>query len=279
LARLPDGIRDSHASHILIEFKYTESVNEDAWLQTLGYDTFYKRAKHLAATEVQTFLVSAKTPQQDTLTEYGYLETAQKGVYRSQERLLRPITLLLLNQLPPTPQNAFIKCFASRLAEKRKAFAQLRRLFRQPLLSPWTSDLGQLLSGLFKCWFEDTGEEFMKQELNPEQVKQMGREWLKASLAQLSVTERLQGLKPQEVIRQYAPQEVLSQYAPQEVLSQYAPQERLMGLKPQEVLKLYAPQERLMGLEPQEVFAQFDPDKIEEYLNQLKRQKAHAETT
>lgn len=224
LARLPDGIRDSQASHILIEFKYTESVNEDAWLQALGYDTFYKRAKRLTATEVQTFLVSAKTPQQDTLTEYGYMETEQKGVYRSQKLLLRQITLLLLNQLPPTPHNAFIKCFASRLAEKRKAFAQLRRLFRQPL-PLWTSDLGQLLSGLFKCWFANTGEQFMKQELNSEQVKQMGREWIKASLAQLSVTERL------------------------------------------------------MGLKPQEVFDQFDPEKIEEYLNQLKLKKSYSKNT
>jgi hypothetical protein len=39
LARLADGLRHTHASHLLIEFKYTESVNEDALLQTLCYDT------------------------------------------------------------------------------------------------------------------------------------------------------------------------------------------------------------------------------------------------
>ncbi len=65
----------------------------------------------------------------------------------------------------------------------------------------------------------------MKQELNSEQVKQMGREWIKASLAQLSVTERL------------------------------------------------------MGLKPQEVFDQFDPEKIEEYLNQLKLKKSYSKNT
>ncbi|RLC07897.1 MAG: hypothetical protein DRI57_25070, partial [Deltaproteobacteria bacterium] len=41
-SRLPDGIRDSRATHILIEFKYTESVNRNALIQTLCYDYLYK---------------------------------------------------------------------------------------------------------------------------------------------------------------------------------------------------------------------------------------------
>jgi hypothetical protein len=44
-ALLPDGIINSKASHILIEFKYTESFNEKALQQALGYDIFFKRAK------------------------------------------------------------------------------------------------------------------------------------------------------------------------------------------------------------------------------------------
>lgn len=239
LERLADGIRHSQASHILIEFKYTESVNEDVWLQTLCYDTFYKRVKHLTANDVQTFLVSAKTPLAETLTEWGYVETEYKGVYRTEERLLKPITLLLLNRLPPTPHNAFIKCFASRLFEKRKAFAQLRKLY----LSWLTSELGQLLSGLFRCWFKETGEEFMNHELNPEQVKNLGRRWTRAFLAILPVEERLMGLNLRE---------------------------RLQGLKPQEVVSQFAPQELL---------DQFDSKQIEEYLNQLQRKKAQKENT
>jgi len=257
LARLPDGIRDSQASHILIEFKYTESVNEDAWLQTLGYDTFYKRAKHLTATEVQTFLVSAKTPKADTLTEWGYVETAYHGVYRTDDRIFGRIILLSLNQLADEPHNAFFKCFASRLREKRKAFATLT----SSCVAFLKDKLEHLLTGLQQCWFSQTGEEFMKQSLTPEKVMELGSQWLEAHLARLPVAERLKGLKPQEV---------LGQYAPQEVLSQFAPQERLKGLKPQE---------RLMGLKPQEVFDQFDPEKIEEYLNQLKLKKSYSKDT
>jgi len=42
LERLPDGVRDCRAKHILLEFKYTESINENAFLQALCYDYLYR---------------------------------------------------------------------------------------------------------------------------------------------------------------------------------------------------------------------------------------------
>ncbi|QTA90974.1 hypothetical protein [Desulfonema magnum] len=45
--RLPDGIRDSRAEHILLEFKYTESVNDNALRQTLCYDFFTNVPRNL----------------------------------------------------------------------------------------------------------------------------------------------------------------------------------------------------------------------------------------
>jgi len=67
LQRLPDGIRQSTARHILLEFKYTQSISNDAVVQTLAYDLFYRNSKKLTLDEVQTFLVSAIKPQEDTL--------------------------------------------------------------------------------------------------------------------------------------------------------------------------------------------------------------------
>lgn len=52
LERLADGIRDSKASHILVEFKYSESLNEKALQQALSYDYFYKTANHLSEKQV-----------------------------------------------------------------------------------------------------------------------------------------------------------------------------------------------------------------------------------
>lgn len=233
LARLPDGIRHSRASHILIEFKYTESVNEDALLQILGYDTFYKRAKHLSAGEVQSVLVSAKTPQADTLTEWGYVETAWPGVYRTSDRVFGRILLLALNQLTAEPHNACFKCFASRTSEKQKAF---KTLFGS-CVTFLKDRLERLVTGLYQHWFSHAEEEFMKQPLTPERVMEIGKQWIEAHLARLPVEERLKGLKPQEVFNHFSPQE------------------------------------RLMGLTPQDILDQVDAVEIEAYLLRLRREK------
>jgi hypothetical protein len=62
-ARLPDGVRDNAAAHVLLEFKNTESVNETALLQTACYDLFYRQAQNLSEEQVLTAIISAKTPQ------------------------------------------------------------------------------------------------------------------------------------------------------------------------------------------------------------------------
>lgn len=55
LALLPDGIRDCNAKHILIEFKYTESLTVEAIRQAVGYEYFYRIANELDADEVRMF--------------------------------------------------------------------------------------------------------------------------------------------------------------------------------------------------------------------------------
>jgi hypothetical protein len=285
LARLADGLRHTNATDILIEFKYSESINEDAFLQILCYDTFYKRAKLLKTATLQSFLVSSQTPRADTLTEWGYVETEYKGVYRTQDKMLSRIILILLNPLADEPHNAFLKCFASRPAEKRKAFTTLGRSWADLL----TDNLGNLFSGLQKLWHSLIGEILMKspkQAPTPEEVMEMGRNWLKAQVARLPLEERLEGLKPEEVFSLYTPTERLmglkQGLKPEEVFSLYAPTERLMGLKqglkPEEVVSLYAPQERVKGLKPEEILDQLDPAQIEEYLHRTKRKKARSKT-
>jgi len=59
---LPDGIRDRQAHHHLLECKFSESLNETALRQALSYDYFYQQTQHLRDAELQTYVVSAKTP-------------------------------------------------------------------------------------------------------------------------------------------------------------------------------------------------------------------------
>ncbi|MCL4868543.1 MAG: hypothetical protein KJ063_06235, partial [Anaerolineae bacterium] len=57
------------------------------------------------------------------------------------------------------------------------------------------------------------------------------------------------------------------------ILEKLSPEERLVGLRPEEVLRQYRPEERLVGLRPEEVLRQYRPEEIEAYLQQLKKQK------
>ncbi len=122
---LPDGIRSSRASHILIEFKYRETLQEETFQQAVGYDYFYLQGQQLMRGQVETFVISAKTPQQATLQAFGYEPTEANGVYRSKQMLIRHITLIILNELALAPYNAFVQCFASQRRVRKAAFQHL----------------------------------------------------------------------------------------------------------------------------------------------------------
>ncbi len=239
-ALLPDGIRDSKASHILIEFKYTESFNEDALAQAIGYNFFYKRAKKLAKKELQTVILSAKTPQPKALKRLDYFKTRTVGVYRSKKPMSAPVLLLSLNDLSNEPHNAWIKCFASKKKVKEETLKQLKTL---DLIS---DELTDFIGGLRAIWsIFSTGGTKMKMNFTPEQVAEFGRDLGDIWLAGLAPSKRLAGL---------------------------APSERLAGLAPSERLAGLALHERLGGLKPSELLACVKPEEIENYLKQLKKQ-------
>jgi hypothetical protein len=244
--RLPDGIRHSQASHIILEFKYTESVNRAAVRQILGYDIFYKRIKQLSDKEVQSFLLSAVKPQSETLAEINYQEsTKYKGVYHNhQDWTLETIPLISLNELSDEPHNAWVKCFASHKKEKEKAFKMLGDSGFKFMTLP----LKWFLAGLWEYWFS-LEEDEMSLELTPEQISEMGKMWGNVYLSGLGVEERLAGLSLKEVLPHFKLTDVVKHFSPAKVVEQFSPAERLAGLPPDE---------RLAGL---------PPEVIEEYLS------------
>ena len=186
-ARLPDGVRDSAAAHVLVEFKYTESVNETA----LAYDHFYRQGQRLSEEQALTVLLSARTPRKDRLEKWGY-EEEQKGVFCSQLPLLRRVRLLVLNRLPPQPHNAFVKLFASRKREREAAFASLDAptVAESPKLHAYMVGL-QTALGV-------KGEVNMAEMLTPEKVMEIGEKVRQRILEMASPEERLAGLDPNE---------------------------------------------------------------------------------
>jgi hypothetical protein len=262
-SRLPDGIRDSQANVIVLEFKYTESLDADALRQTLCYDYFYRQTQGQTDQEIQTVLLLAKQPQAGTLAKFAYEATAQAGVYRDSHWLLNSIPILSLNELPNEPHNAWVKCFASHRTEKLKAFTLLRQLDWRML----TVELEWFLAALWQYWFIPKGENMIPEafELTPEQLTEVGKFWGAIYLSKLSAEERLAGLSPTERLRGLKPEERLWGLKPEERLSGLKPEERLIGLRPEE---------RLSGLKPEDMLNLLNLDEIEAYLRQRRNHAA-----
>ena len=234
-------MRQSTASDLLWCFKKSESFNEKTLFQALCYDATYKRVQRLSHAVVGTYLLVSKTPRRATLAEFEYEPTKHAGVYKSQNRAFRYVTLIVLNDLSDEPHNMFVKCFASREKERQKAF----KTFSQSDSAAFTTKLRWFMLGLQKEYLESQGGQSIMR--TPEEILESGRKW---------ATQLIKGLPPQEYLSHLSPEEVLPHYKPEQVLSHYKPQERVTDLKPQE---------RLAGLSASEIKA---------YLKQIEPQQA-----
>ena len=212
-ARLPDGVRDNAAGHVLVEFKYTESVNPKALAQAIAYDYFYRQGQRLREEQVQTVVLSARTPRKERLEMWGY-EELQEGVFLGPPPVLDRVWLLALNDLPAEPHNAFVKLFASQRKEREAAFAALdaSTLAESPSLLAYMFGLRQTL-GL-------EGESEMAEEMTPEKVMEIGEQVRRRALELASPEERLKGLDLNEINPELR----------QLILEKASPEERLAGM-------------------------------------------------
>ncbi|MCP4755678.1 MAG: hypothetical protein GY866_32850 [Proteobacteria bacterium] len=209
-----------HVIFIEAEFKYTESVNKDALLQTLIYENLYKKSNKLKPNEARIFLISSKTPRKSTLEKFGFCATDKKGVYSSVNIMLDSITLISLNELANSPYNSYFKLFASRKKEKRTAFNTFKRMPRGHL----SIGLRRFLAGLYNLWFTLGGDE-MQTELTPEHVEEMGKLFGEQFLSSLPPEERVKGLKPHERVKGLKPEEIFSMFKLEEIFSRFKPEE------------------------------------------------------
>ncbi len=272
-ARLPDGVRDSKARHLLLEFKYTESLTLEAVLQAASYDYLYRKAQGLTPADVQTFVLCAKTPRAERLAELGYVNTEQAGVYRSENVYVRTIPLLVLNELADTPHNAFVKCFASHKEAKAAAFATVTKHH----LNKIPSLLYIFLIGLRHLWSMSEGEETMKEKVTPERVMELGEEWSKLLIRHMNATERLVGLSPEERLAGLSPEERLAGISPEERLAGISPEERLAGISPEERLAGISPEDVLAQYKPEEVLTRLPIEEIEAWLAKRRAEQAKTE--
>lgn len=227
---LPDGVRDRNAHHHLLECKFSESVNEAALQQALSYDYFYRRTQQLKANELQTYLISARTPRTVLLTRFNYRQAEQPGVYITDQPLLEKVVLLVLNELRDAPHNEFLRLFASRQAVRQQTIDEV---VRQPI-ADWPEAFWSLLFGLQRIYqLEETA---MKREMTVDDVMAMGAELRRRAIVSAAPEELSDELRKQ----------VIANAAPEDRLAGLAPEERLAGLAPEEMAALLRQIERLL---------------------------------
>ena len=202
-ARLPDGIRDSLAAHILIEFKYTESVTEDGILQAAAYDLFYRQVQRLSRRQTLPVVLSAKTPQKNRLSNWAYKES-QPGVFVTDLPFVGRVMLLALNRLPANSNNAIVKLFASRKQERDAGLASLDRSVLEESMEMHAFVLG--LSQTLNV----KGEPNMAEVLTPEKVIEYGKRIRELVFETGTTEERLAGLGPEERLAGLSPEERLA---------------------------------------------------------------------
>jgi hypothetical protein len=207
---LADGLRHADEGHLLIEFKRSEGLNLKALQQLNAYDYFYLEGNNLMPDKVACFLVVASTPMGDWQSRLGFSATEWPGVYRGSAPLLERVRVLLLNELDPTAHNAPLKCFASRRNEQQKAFVALRDSGFMRL----SQIIEHFVNGLWRLCMLNAPQ---VNELTPEEVMRMGKEWFDSLLENIPADE------------------VLSHFRTDEVMIHYKPEQRLAGLTEEQI--------------------------------------------
>jgi hypothetical protein len=257
LERLPDGIRDSTARHILIEFKATESISKKTFIQAAAYQHFYQNAQKLTDDEVQTFVISAIQPQKANREQYGYHIRVQPGVYKSDQIMLNHITLISLNELPDELHNAWTTCLASKKRKRLKAFQILHAQGFQLI----SNDFKWFLSDLWQRISTIGDDDMALKNLTVQEIEQFGKMWGDVLLPTIPVEQRLAGVNPSDV---------MNYFKPEQLLAGIPPEQRLVGVNPTDVMNLF---KQTNKLSPSDILGQFSPEEIEAYLKKLKQQK------
>jgi hypothetical protein len=240
LKYLPDGVRQSKRRHIIMELKKTQSISIRSVWQSMGYLNSYLNLKEIEPDEVQVFIISAKTPQKQTLNKLDFVKSSLSGVYQSTSKLAKRLSLICANDLAKTPYNMWIKLFASKQKEKSVALELLFSTHYQSL----SNEMKIIIFNVINYW-NQTGEYNMEK--------------LKKDLSKKRYLQPNQGML--EFITSFFPAS--------DVLKQYRPEDRLMDLKPEERLMGLRPEERLIGLKPEERLKGLDKKTIEAYLKMM----------
>ncbi|MEO5327446.1 MAG: DUF4351 domain-containing protein [Magnetococcus sp. THC-1_WYH] len=172
--RLADGLRDLDADQILVELKITESLNEKTLTWLSLYDALYLDMAKLERHQLRSVIISSITPRKEFLARHSFKPMDPVGVYECIPPWGGVVRLIFLNELADEPYNAPLKCFASRQDEQKKAFETIKHAG----LITISAAFGQIVVGLWRLKMKGALNSPEMENITPEYVTQLGREWL-----------------------------------------------------------------------------------------------------
>ena len=174
--RLADGLRDLDADQILVELKITESLNEKTLTWLSMYDTLYLDMAKLERPQLKSVIISSITTRKEFLARHSFKPVGPVGVYECIPPWGGVVRLIFLNELADEPQNAPLKCFASRQNEQKKAFETIKHAG----LIKLSAAFGQIVVGLWRLKMKSALNSPEMEEITPEYVTRLGKEWFEA---------------------------------------------------------------------------------------------------
>ncbi len=252
-AFLPDGIRTAEQPYLLIEFKYSESVNVQVLGKTLGYWRIYQERQNLTDEQIACFVLSSKTPQSRFLQRHGYQPAEVEGVYRSQTPILAPMPIIALNQLSNQMHNALVKCFASQYRQRESAFDIVRQNWHTIPQRLW-----YFMSGLYRTT-DMKGDDLMSiPPMTEDDVLRAGEEFRQIMLKVSTIDERLYGLNPEDIITRLKPEDIITRLSPEDIITRLSPEDIITRLKPEDIAARLPIGERTTPLKTGEALSEFE---------------------
>jgi hypothetical protein len=238
--KLPDGL-ENLAEHNLLSYKSMREPFDDWVLKELtGHYVNYRKQvspswdKLLPEEKFGLYGISTRFPQK--LSSQIRPERFDRGIY-DIIRGTDNIRLIVLSEIPRKKQNAIWHLFSGIAEDIEFAASHYRKHL---------SEMSTIIYQLF--------ETYKLEGINmPYTMEDFRKDFVMNHLNILSPDDRLRGLSPDEVLKQYSPDDRLRGLSPDEVLKQYSPDDRLRGLSTDEVLKRYSPDDRLKGLSLKEI--------------------------
>ncbi|MBF0148324.1 MAG: hypothetical protein HQL85_19380, partial [Magnetococcales bacterium] len=165
---------NQNADQILVELKITEILNEKTLTWLSMYDTLYLDAAKLERHQLKRVIISSITSRKEFLARHSFKPVGPVGVHECIPPWGGVVRLIFLNELADEPQNAPLKCFASRQNEQKKAFETIKHtgLFKH------SEAFGQIIVGLWRLKMKGALNSPEMEEITPEYVTRLGKEWL-----------------------------------------------------------------------------------------------------